>query len=230
MIRAVIFDIGGPIDMETAFEAAVDADIREGLAHEGFDVDDATYAAAERWAVETFAPSLYRAVIWRLTAGNFDASVRVYDWMEARAAKREIFELRDGIAGVLEALKGRGLKLGLAANQPAVALDLLAAHGVRHYFQNPGVSAVYGYRKPDVRLFLRACVDLGVEPHQCVMVGDRVDNDVVPARSLGMRTVLLRTGRHRAQQPRSWDERPDVEAHSTPELLPAILSLVDGAT
>ena len=149
--------------------------------------------------------------------------------MEASAAKRELFELRDGIGDVLEALKQRGLKLGLAANQPARVLQMLDGHGIGKYFDNPGISGVYGYRKPDVRLFLRACADLAVEPHECVMVGDRIDNDVVPARSLGMRTVLVRTGRHIAQQPRSWDERPDVEVHTTAELLRAILSLVEEA-
>lgn len=32
MIRAVIFDVGGPLDVEVAFEAAIDAGIRAGLA------------------------------------------------------------------------------------------------------------------------------------------------------------------------------------------------------
>ena len=30
------------------------------------------------------------------------------------------------------------------------------------------------------------------------MVGDRIDNDIAPAITLGMRTVLFRTGRHAA--------------------------------
>ena len=59
MIRAVIFDVGGPLDTELAFEAAIDADIRAALAGEGYVVDDEAYAEAERWAVENFAPSLY---------------------------------------------------------------------------------------------------------------------------------------------------------------------------
>ena len=42
------------------------------------------------------------------------------------------------------------------------------------------------------------------------MVGDRIDNDIVPAKLLGMSTVLMRTGRHIDQQPRSVDEIPDV--------------------
>jgi putative hydrolase of the HAD superfamily len=59
------------------------------------------------------------------------------------------------------------------------------------------------------------------------MVGDRIDNDVVPAKLLGMRTVLFRTGRHRAQQPRSWEERPDVEVHDVAGLERGITLLLD---
>jgi putative hydrolase of the HAD superfamily len=227
MIRAVIFDIGGPIDMEVEFEAAIDADIRAGLAREGFVVDDDRWLAANRQAVDRFAPSLYRAVIWELTDGDDAAAMRIYDWMEARAAERDLFALRPGIAEVLEALKQRHLTLGLAANQPLKALEALSREGIGAYFANPGVSGHYGYRKPDLRLFLRVCEDLDVLPTDCVMVGDRIDNDVVPARLLGMRTVLFRTGRHRDQQARSWDERPDVEVDAIEDLLPAILSLLD---
>jgi HAD superfamily hydrolase (TIGR01549 family) len=230
MIRAVIFDVGGPLNTEVAHEAAIDADIRSLLAAEGYNVDDATYAEAEAWAVQSFAPSLYRAMIWRLTSGDAAIAQRVSEALEAGAGRRTgLFQLRTGIEEVLQGLKLRGLKLGLAANQPSAVLQELDRQGIGRYFENPGITGVYGYRKPDVRLFLRTCDDLGVEPCECVMVGDRIDNDIVPARSLGMRTVLLRTGRHIAQQPRSWDEHPDVEVHSAAELLLAIASLVDGA-
>src|SRR6185436_1491473 len=121
-------------------------DIRAALASEGYAIDDAAYAEAEDWAVKHVAPSCYRAGIWRLTSGNAAASLRVYDSMEASAAKRELFELREGVGEVLEALKQRGLKLGLAANQPVGVLQMLDAHGIGKYFENPGVSGVYGYR------------------------------------------------------------------------------------
>lgn len=181
-VHAVIFDVGGPLDLETDFEAAIDRDIRDGLRREGFVFGEPEWAEANRHAVETFAPSLYRAVIWRLTGGRRDAAERVYARMEERAHQRDLFQLRPGIKDVLKALKARGLTLGLAANQPARALEALAKHGIGEYFENPGISGVYGLRKPDPRLFLRACEDLGVGPTECVMVGDRVDNDIAPRR------------------------------------------------
>ena len=229
MIRGVIFDVGGPLDLETEFEAAIDADIRLGLRNEGLNVDEAAWAEAHRIAVDTCAPSLYRSVIWQLTGGDYGRSVRIYEWMEGRAHERSLFELRPGMPEILTELKLRGLKLGLAANQPLRALDDLAAHGIGDFFDNSGISAVYGFRKPDVRLFLRACEDLGLEPAQCIMVGDRIDNDVVPAKLLGMRTVRIRTGRHRDQKPRSWDEMPDVEVEDAAGILKGVLHIIEEA-
>jgi FMN phosphatase YigB (HAD superfamily) len=58
------------------------------------------------------------------------------------------------------------------------------------------------------------------------MVGDRIDNDVSPAASLGMRTVLLRTGRHISQQPRSTAEVPDFEVTDATGVAEALEQLI----
>lgn len=226
MIRAVLFDVGGPLDMETASEAAIDADIRGALAREGFGVDEAAWQEANRYAVEAFAPSVYQAIVWRLTGRDVAACQRIFQWMEAQAHNRDLFQLRPGIADVLAALKLRGLNLGIVANQPLAVLKRLDREGIGHYFESRVITGTHGFRKPDVRLFLQACEDLDVSPGDCVMVGDRIDNDVLPAKVLGMRTVLLRTGRHIEQQPRIWEEVPDMEVRDAPEILKAIDALV----
>ena len=48
--------------------------------------------------------------------------------------------------------------------------------------------------KPDPRIFLWALERAGCRPQDAVMIGDRIDNDIVPAKALGMRTVHLLTG------------------------------------
>jgi HAD superfamily hydrolase (TIGR01549 family) len=214
MIRAVLFDVGGPINTEIEHERRVDAAIRAALVREGVAANEAEYAKACAWAVEHFAPDAHTAIIWRLTKGDMEISPRVYAAFRAEMTEWPAFELRDGITDVLAWLHGRGLRLGLAANQPHATLAVLDEHGIGQYFHHREVSGTHGFHKPDVRLFLRCCEDLGVTPEECIMVGDRIDNDIAPARALGMRTVLFRTGRHAMQQPRSADEVPDVEARN----------------
>jgi HAD superfamily hydrolase (TIGR01549 family) len=221
-IRGVLFDVGGPLDTEVTRERLIDEHIRTAFAAAGHPVDDAAFAEAVRWAVDSFAPDAYQAIIWHLAARDVDLCEHVYRAFAARAHERQIFELREGIPDLLDRLCRHGLRLGLAANQQHSIIAQLDARGIGHYFHHREVSGTHGLRKPDVRLFLRACDGLGVRPVDCIMVGDRIDNDVVPAKLLGMRTVLFQTGRHHAQQPRSWEERPDAEVHDVAGLARAI--------
>ena len=67
---------------------------------------------------------------------------------------------------------------------------------------------------------------MGVAPADCIMVGDRIDNDIAPAKALGMAAILLRSGRHRRQRPRSPAEEPDAVVTDVLELEVAIDALL----
>jgi FMN phosphatase YigB (HAD superfamily) len=74
--------------------------------------------------------------------------------------------------------------------------------------------------KPDPALFRRALDRAGCAPEDAVMIGDRTDNDVAPAKSLGMQTVLIRQGYGGHDTIHHEGEIPDVTVDSLPELLP----------
>jgi len=230
IVRAVLFDVGGPIDTEVISEQANDAAICAALEAEGVSVTADSLAAANAYAVETFAPDAYASIIWRLSGGNAEVARRAYSRFhsEDRLAVHGGIELRPGIAQLIATLHAQGLLLGLAANQPLRIIAELDRCGIGRYLAHREVSGHHGYRKPDVRLFLRACEHLGVEPAECIMVGDRIDNDIAPANRLGMRTILFRTGRHFAQQPRSFTELPDAEVRTVEELTAALGVLTAG--
>ncbi len=225
-VRAVLFDVGGPIDTETVYEQLIDQQIAEALRLEGIEVTAEMLATASERAVHAFAPRTYAAMLWELSGQRPDIAERALGYLTAQAEERDRIrgniELRDGIAAVISGLHGRGYRLGLAANQPTSVIPHLEQAGIRRYFDYAIVSGHHGFRKPDVRLFLHACEGLAVDPSDCLMIGDRIDCDIVPARLLGMRTILMRTGRHIAQQPRSMDEVPDAEVQSAGELQSAL--------
>jgi HAD superfamily hydrolase (TIGR01509 family) len=224
-IRGVLFDVGGPLDTEFEAERYIDEQIRARLADEGVIVTDEEYAAANDWAVSVFAPNAYTAIIWRLCMQHPAGSTEVAARLSTPRFPHRSREFRAGMGALLHRLHERELQLGLAANQPSEVVTWLDTVGVGPLFSHREVSGHHGYRKPDVRLFLRACEDLGLAPEECIMVGDRIDNDVAPAKLLGMRTVLFRTGRHIGQQPRAFDEVPDAEVRTVGELERAITGL-----
>jgi len=49
--------------------------------------------------------------------------------------------------------------------------------------------------KPSPEIYRTACTALGVKPAAAMMVGDDPESDLPPARSIGMRTCLVRTGK-----------------------------------
>jgi putative hydrolase of the HAD superfamily len=224
--RAVLFDVGGPLDLEFAWEIAVDGAIASACGLEGIRVDQAMIEQASEVAVAAFAPDAYAHMIETLCGGDPRAIERVGQRVRAMVGNLDVFQLRPDIDGLLRRLRGRDLKLGIVANQPETARERLARAGIGELFDYQGLSALTGLRKPDPRAFLVAAEALGVTPPACVMVGDRIDNDIVPAKALGMAAIQLRGGRHRRQQPRSPAEAPDAVVTDVRELEEAITSLL----
>jgi HAD superfamily hydrolase (TIGR01549 family) len=91
----------------------------------------------------------------------------------------------------LDALLGLGLRVGLAGNQSEVL-----ERWTRETLQVSviGSSASWGTRKPDPAFFVRMLAEAGCAPDELAYVGDRVDNDVVPALAAGLVAVHLRRG------------------------------------
>jgi len=94
----------------------------------------------------------------------------------------------------LASLSQRGYKLGIIANQKLGTSGRLESWGLREYFDIIVASAEIGYAKPDPRIFAKALELADCPAKQCVMVGDRLDNDMRPAKAIGMTTVWIKNG------------------------------------
>jgi 8-oxo-dGTP diphosphatase/putative hydrolase of the HAD superfamily len=95
-----------------------------------------------------------------------------------------------GARGALERLKTQW-RLGILANQPPQALEFLEKEGLLELFDVVILDSQHSVSKPDPAIYRIALEEAKVDPQDALMVGDRLDNDVVPARRLGMRAVLL---------------------------------------
>jgi len=90
------------------------------------------------------------------------------------------------------AARRAGLAVGVAGNQPAGIEQVLSAAGLEADFV--ASSAAWGVSKPDPEFFVRLISEACVPAERILYVGDRLDNDVAPARAAGMRTVFVRRG------------------------------------
>jgi FMN phosphatase YigB (HAD superfamily) len=92
----------------------------------------------------------------------------------------------------LAALRDRGFTVGIAGNQTAHAEQLL--RGLDLAADWIGTSAGWGVEKPAPPFFAKVISESGYPPEQVAYVGDRLDNDVLPALAAGMVAVFLRRG------------------------------------
>ncbi|NXA34496.1 LHPP phosphatase, partial [Eudromia elegans] len=77
--------------------------------------------------------------------------------------------------------------------------------------------------KPAKMFFESALAELGVEPHQAVMVGDDIVNDVGGAQQCGMRAVQVRTGKYRPSDEKHPQVKPDAYVDNLAEAVELIL-------
>ena len=110
-------------------------------------------------------------------------------------------------------------KLGIIANQIPGAEKRLEEMGIRRYFDMIVSSAEEGVAKPDSRIFNIALTRAGCTPEQAVMIGDRIDNDIVPAKQMGMKTVWIKQGVGRYWNIQGDSETPGYEVNNLSELL-----------
>ena len=69
---------------------------------------------------------------------------------------------------------------------------VLGEMGLDGFFELVVESAVVGCRKPDLAIFRIVLDRSGYAPEDVVVVGDSLSNDIIPASTLGMRSVWLR--------------------------------------
>jgi HAD superfamily hydrolase (TIGR01549 family) len=92
----------------------------------------------------------------------------------------------------IAAVRAAGYGVAIMGNQPASRSDELRALGVDADLI--AMSGELGVEKPDPAFFAAVVSATGAPPGDIAYVGDRVDNDVLPARAAGLRPVWLRRG------------------------------------
>jgi HAD superfamily hydrolase (TIGR01509 family) len=201
--EAVVFDVDGTLYEQAPVRAAIMR--RLARAYVSTPVDGwrtlralRAYRKAQeilRRSPETAETDVARAQIdlaarhTRLSRELIAASVT--RWMEKEPLDLVARAQHHGMAGVLRALKARGVRLAALSDYPAEAK--LEAMGIRPLFdvivtaQDDEIRAF----KPNPRGLRVALQRLGVTPSQALYVGDRVDVDARAAAAAGVRCVII---------------------------------------
>lgn len=143
----------------------------------------------------------------------------VYYGFEIPKWPKESEKLYPDVKEVLKVLSQK-YKLGIIANQSAGTQERIDNWEIGKYFDAVVASAEAGVSKPDLKIFEIAFEAAGCKPFEAVMIGDRLDNDIVPAKKLGMKTVWVRQGFAKYKSITDESEKPDY-------IIEAIESILD---
>jgi FMN phosphatase YigB (HAD superfamily) len=93
---------------------------------------------------------------------------------------------------MLKQLRAEHYRIAIAGNQGEGVAEQIEALDLGA--EVIGTSAAWGSSKPEPAFFQRLCDELDLPPDRIVAVGDRIDNDVLPAIEFGMHAIHVRRG------------------------------------
>ena len=105
---------------------------------------------------------------------------------------RRALKPRDGVVETLASLRDAGVKTGLISNCLSETSTLWPSTPFAPLLDASILSCEVGMMKPDPRIYTLACKRLGVEPGDCLFIGDGSSRELTGATNAGMDAVLIR--------------------------------------
>lgn len=172
-IRAICFDVGETLFDETRFWIEV-----------------ARYAGVPEFTLAGTIGGLierrenHRSIFGYLQTESVDPNMIGYRF--------ERSDLYPDVARMLKQLRAEHYRIAIAGNQGEGVAEQIEALDLGA--EVIGTSAAWGSSKPEPAFFQRLCDELDLPPDRIVAVGDRIDNDVLPAIEFGMHAIHVRRG------------------------------------
>jgi putative hydrolase of the HAD superfamily len=120
--------------------------------------------------------------ISRDTALQLLAKIRQHKWE---------LKVYDDTLSTLKELKNRDLTIGLVSNVVQNMESTYTSLGLQPYLDFKVTSSEVGYDKPSPEIFMAALDKAKVKPEESIFVGDQYHLDIVGARGVGMKALLI---------------------------------------
>ena len=200
MIKWLFFDLGSTIIDET-------------------DCEDFRMAALLRQVAQQNREEVLHsfAKFAALNKAAYKETVQLYG-LKAEPWPMNLEKLYPDAMFVLSELKKK-YHLGIIANQNPGTIERLKKLSIDTYFEVIAASGDLGIIKPDPAIFSYVLANAGCEPHEAMMIGDRLDNDIAPANAIGMGTIWIKQGMGKLGDPDLLPQKPDFTVKCLTELL-----------
>lgn len=196
MIKAIFFDIDDTLYDSTRLATMARKNSIQAMIDAGLPIKDEgkVYEILKR-VIAKFGSNYQRHYDRLMEELNLEANPKIVAAGVVAYERTKMGYLKPfpGVIPTLIRLKN-GYKLGVISNGLAIKQwEKLIGLGIYHFFAFVATSEELGYEKPEREIFDLAMKKLEVKPRECVMVGDKLDTDILGASKVGMYAVLKKS-------------------------------------
>lgn len=232
-INGAIFDLGDTLmyldgDLEEIIRREA-AELGSFLNKSGLNIDRAAFSRiflrqrtlfsqkAEKERVEYPAIETLKKALAQFGYENVDQELITEAVAVFFSCEERLWRAYPDACATLQQLSKAGYLLGLVSNASDDGLIQRLVEGLdfRRWLRPVLSSAGVGIRKPDPKILQMVLSQWGLPPQQAVMVGDRLEFDILGARLAGMRSVLVSKG----EDPDEVEQRGGIAPDATIEQL-----------
>lgn len=201
MIKGILFDYGGTIDTDGIHWANV---IWDSYVSNGVTIDKELFGQAYVYGERALAlkplvkPShTFLDVLTLKTAQQFlflaENGVPLEEALIGKIARtcNDFAYAKVQAATPILATLSAKFPLVMVSNFYGNLTTVLETFGILHFFQSVVESAVVGVRKPDAAIYQLGVDAIGLQAHECLVVGDSYSKDIVPATTVGCQTAWI---------------------------------------
>lgn len=165
---------------------------RHGIPHDQASKITASYLKQFRKCPDnvTYTLDIWRTTLWSKALGEQYSYLAAQTYERWLCLRYRYLAMTPDTIAMISYLRKKYL-LGLITNGPSNAQwEKVHKLGLEQHFDIILVSGDLSWEKPDARIFEEACRYLRVSPENCIMVGDKLETDI-----LGKSLVLISGGR-----------------------------------
>ena len=195
-VESVVFDVGGTLIDPVSSVGEIYASVASEHGWTGLDAKRLDGQFHDAWkSKEEFHYRLedWEEIVIQSFAGVLEPSAcsDIFPTLYRRFEDSSNWLVHEDVVPTLDALAGRGFRLGIISNWDQRLKPLLRALRLERFFEWIFVSCDIGFEKPSSVIFEYALSKMGLPSERIIYVGDQRDVDVLGARQVGMHSKLI---------------------------------------
>ncbi len=192
MIKSVIFDVGGVLQLEKGMKKGHSRSIHERIA-KFFDLDvDTWFDAIDSVYARSMEGSVKENIVLKTIAKNINVGIIKLEEVIFKVYQ-DNFKRNDELFDFAWKLKKK-YKIAILSDQWHASKKVLIKNKDARRFDVVVISCDVGMRKPNPKIYQLTLKRLGLKPEETVFIDNR-DWNTEPAEKLGMKTVLFKNNK-----------------------------------